>query len=860
MKDFSVNSSIVISTKHSTRTFRTPLLMILALCGSISMLDVCITMINPEFNKSLFWCISVLAVLVTLFLSILPKHLHLTGYLPLIAGIGYTMLNSHKAEIGAKLFCNAYYSAAYKTDTKFFELIPVTDEKAFTTLFMCCVSVILCSLISRLVIRKPLFLFYFMLTFIPVEFGLYHGLEMRLFSMMILIITWFGVLGVQLSTQKGHTSSSRGVRTSNTANCGIAAAAVTAIAAVISFTVCGSLGLTSKEDVQDKRREVRKEIEDFDWNDVVGSLTDLGVSIGFLNDPDERELGTKNSLEYKNEDEVRITLNDLPEQGFYLKNYTGSVYEDNTWRTFSDDEWEENQRLSTLFTRFECVPQILPFMNNQSLYSLSENTKITIEPIKRSSAILQPYASYTDSGSYKYDYGCSVKNKKKYSFSLSLIQDFSNISDMHINEYYLPSSGFNFSDSITASFFKQLDLNEEQDMFTISALVPPYLDNSEYTTQSLQAILAENYVYRDFVHDSYTNIEDDDSMGEVFASLPAELISTGNNGSSSEILNAIRSYLAEQCEYTLSPGRTPSTREFVNYFLLENNAGYCMHYATAGTVIARHFGIPARYCEGYIISADMMQNGTENKDGSVTIDIPDSASHAWCEYYADGYGWIPFEFTPGYYDNAPPEEPAYTETSITSETSVTQTTAETETVKETTVSASSVSTTAADDESHVSDDRSSANAVSFDKAFKAVFKIFISLMITAAIAGMVVILRRISIDKRNKRFFSYDRKYVVISIYKHLCRLLRIEKIESENMQMLDFAENVKTSLDSRDLDGNIAKEIILSALAADMGGKEPSEENLKVYAEYVSALGENIIKSKPWYNKIIMKYVLHLI
>jgi hypothetical protein len=44
------------------------------------------------------------------------------------------------------------------------------------------------------------------------------------------------------------------------------------------------------------------------------------------------------------------------------------------------------------------------------------------------------------------------------------------------------------------------------------------------------------------------------------------------------------------------------------------------------------------------------------------------------------------------------------------------------------------------------------------------------------------------------------------------------------------------------------------------MGGKEPSEEKLKSYAEYISDLSEGIFNKKPWYSKFIMKYVLHLI
>ncbi|MBQ8724311.1 MAG: transglutaminase family protein, partial [Oscillospiraceae bacterium] len=491
-----------------------------------------------------------------------------------------------------------------------------------------------------------------------------------------------------------------------------------------------------------------------------------------------------------------------------------------------------------------------------------ENAEITIEPLKSSNLILQPYASYANNNSYNHDSGCTFKNKKEYSFTFSLMQDFSGIPNIYLNEYYLPASGFNFDDSVTASFFEQLGIAANQEMFTISALVPPYFDDSEYTTQTLQAVLAENYVYRDFVYSSYTQLEQSEYLDEVFRSLPAELIETGNKENTAETLNSIRHYLDETCEYTLSPGRTPSTRDFVNYFLLENNAGYCMHYATAGTLLARHFGIPARYCEGYIVSADMMEKGTENDDGSVTITIPDSASHAWCEYYVNGYGWIPFEFTPGYYDNAAPPESQYTETSTTTETSITETTVhtETETSAEITTSVPQQQDMTTSD---ISDSQSAAkdNSIAVSSsAMKVLSVIIITFIVIAAIAILMIVLRRLSLNRRKQQFNCKDKKNAVICIYNYLCRILMIEGIKPENMQMLDYADHVKILLDTMNLEGNGAKEIILAALAADMGGKTPSDENINAYSAYVSILAEQITKKKPWYKLFIFKYLHHLI
>ena len=106
----------------------------------------------------------------------------------------------------------------------------------------------------------------------------------------------------------------------------------------------------------------------------------------------------------------------------------------------------------------------------------------------------------------------------------------------------------------------------------------------------------------------------------------------------------LRAIEAELCTYyyTLTPGELPGTimdgGEFLDYFLLESKAGYCSHFATAFTLLARAEGIPARYVQGFCIP--LSGNGE-------TVVYSDMA-HAWPEAYLDGIGWIPYEPTPGY--------------------------------------------------------------------------------------------------------------------------------------------------------------------------------------------------------------------
>ncbi len=59
--------------------------------------------------------------------------------------------------------------------------------------------------------------------------------------------------------------------------------------------------------------------------------------------------------------------------------------------------------------------------------------------------------------------------------------------------------------------------------------------------------------------------------------------------------------LQSHASYTLTPGRAPVNQDIVEYFLFENHEGYCVHFASAATLMYRLYGIPARYASGYAV-------------------------------------------------------------------------------------------------------------------------------------------------------------------------------------------------------------------------------------------------------------------
>ena len=77
----------------------------------------------------------------------------------------------------------------------------------------------------------------------------------------------------------------------------------------------------------------------------------------------------------------------------------------------------------------------------------------------------------------------------------------------------------------------------------------------------------------------------------------------------------------------------PPLAAFVSY----TRRGYCQHFAGAMALMLRYLGIPARVAAGFT-------SGTY-RDGTWTV--TDHDAHSWVEVWFRGYGWLPFDPTPG---------------------------------------------------------------------------------------------------------------------------------------------------------------------------------------------------------------------
>jgi len=185
-----------------------------------------------------------------------------------------------------------------------------------------------------------------------------------------------------------------------------------------------------------------------------------------------------------------------------------------------------------------------------------------------------------------------------------------------------------------------------------------YIIESEQTVLDEERLRSAGPANPDIV-ERYTQLPDD--MPERVLQLAAELTAGADNDY--DKARIIETYLKENYPYTNTPDITKRRSEdFVDAFLFEVREGYCDYFSTAMAVLARASGIPVRWVKGYAPGAlpaeiyiGMPEEAFDpNMGGTYTVRNADA--HSWVEVYFEGFGWIPFEPTPGFsYPYAYPE-------------------------------------------------------------------------------------------------------------------------------------------------------------------------------------------------------------
>lgn len=322
---------------------------------------------------------------------------------------------------------------------------------------------------------------------------------------------------------------------------------------------------------------------------------------------------------------LRITLDRRPGQAVYLRGFVGGDYGGGRWESapkqeFSD--WAQKQGLSA----DGCMEfvQNFPYRKFQAKGERGDGSvpqKVKIDLAEPSPGYtLVPYFTKIPEGQHmEGDGALSPSRKKNFQWDSFLHQEVF----LHFGEY--------------RQEYVEKEVAGERELWE------PYTDYAQqvYTRLPKQGLerlqeLADGYDYQWFTDENAEETENqaaEEGRDFVFGERWSKVL-------------RVMELLWGNAEYSQELKPLPEGEDFAEYFLLGQKKGYCVHFATAGTLVLRMYGIPARYAAGYVVFPEDFK---ENRDGTFTASVTDLRGHAWTEIFEEGAGFVPLELTPPSY-------------------------------------------------------------------------------------------------------------------------------------------------------------------------------------------------------------------
>lgn len=606
--------------------------------------------------------VALFLIFVSAYLSLLYMHrvFFYVGY------IGFLILYT-RFLVQYYLYANSGFQAAvneiYLKYSDFFQLTSVRHAQEFytdrtmTITIACLFLGAFLAILLNVTISGYMHLFDTILVTFPfLEIAFFINEKPPVFSIFLLLTSYIciGLLSLsrharmQVQTKKGkeYVRIRRNKKTAflyqgNASLKGI----LLILSMIISLLICvGFKGIYESNTIQNTHNPIRIAL-----NDAVKTYVQSGFS-GLLNRYDAKggldrgRMGGISSVRPDFETDLVVTYAPSNVNTVYLKSFEGSFYAENTWydNGYSFNPEYKDMNLTNINFSEEPTnesgsytsPMLILFqedineIEDSYLYTGTSKGKMTIENI--------------DAETYDLYVPYYTKRSDDNKSALSLASNTSDLSCIPLGDeltlYYYPQVGRRFplkSDNL---------LNVRQYDIYVN-------DSCLYVPEYLKDMLLDYCITH-----NYPGIIE----GEVKSSAQEEYVDI--NQYRLAVADAIYSDFVNHYPYTMSPGATPVSEDFVDYFLNTQQRGYCVHFASAAVMLLRTMGVPARYVEGYCIPPSLLADGTVISDANydewfegdstfpedvvVRVEVNDSHAHAWIEIYMEGYGFVPYEMTP----------------------------------------------------------------------------------------------------------------------------------------------------------------------------------------------------------------------
>lgn len=287
--------------------------------------------------------------------------------------------------------------------------------------------------------------------------------------------------------------------------------------------------------------------------------------------------------------------------GLYLKGYVGSVYTGTSWDSHEEEDAKAYQELA-----------------RQQYWD-------AYDPFNHLSRILEMYGA--DDVAHRGKIKISYKGATERFLYVP---------------YYMNVSEYQKAEPVLDLYIKPKKKKKEYEwdyIYKIDTMSPL----TEYETEREDSYFQQQELYQSFVYDTYTKVPSE-GMERLKGDM-AKALEENSLNNFMERVYYVMEFLHSRTSYSLSPGKLPKDKDYVEYFIYENKQGYCAHYATAATLMLRKMGIPTRYVEGYAV--DRTSSFGAKDDDLIERKVLDSNAHAWIEVYVDELGWISVDVTPG---------------------------------------------------------------------------------------------------------------------------------------------------------------------------------------------------------------------
>ncbi|MCI7442574.1 MAG: transglutaminase-like domain-containing protein [Clostridium sp.] len=649
------------------------------------------------------------------------------------------------------------------------------------------------------IIYKNNFILLLIVTLPCIEIGVFFAIMPDVLPFLMLIICWivassFSIFKVSLKNKEEFKYNKRKkkyyyangrVKRNIQIKSGMILAIISFLLFFIVFLIYPKEKYLGNKELMNTKREMAQYINNAEFKKIFSLFSSSAT--GGINGG---KLGSVESVEYDNKTDLIVKVDQFNDD-IYLKGYVGEVYTGRSWENISSSTYRKYKKLlgdiCTQNLNYEAAEQYISYYEEEKIIQIENvgaNDKYIYAPYNAN------YEANKDIFNFHNDSFVSPKaNKKSYSF------------------YYYP---YQFDNDLYTQF------DEE------------YLDK-------------ENK-YREYVYDVYTKLPES-TLNKVREEY--EDLGKRDYYGVDDKIQLAKEIINSETSYTLSPGKLPRGKDFVEYFLFENKKGYCSHYASAACVLLRMWGVPARYVEGYLAKSY----------GANEVNVKDSSAHAWVEVYIDGIGWRIVDVTPGYDD-----EDSYTTNNIYNQeeqqNNIEETKNEEEQKDPLKEENNQEEKTQTEEEGSNSLEKTSENNGFLNKfltkhnssitLLKVIFKnILLGVLIIVALISIILVRYSYIMNKNNKLFNTKDVNENVINMYKYLKSILDYLK------------KNSKEPLKDEDIIKKDEFDEILRILnKAEFSNHKVSKEESETVRNFVKNFADKNYNELSKIKRLIFKYI----